>query len=202
MAKTQAFLANVMDAFVYAGGELLFSSKALTDSSISIGITAEEVRGGKGNKLIGRFFHDSTFGLELQDALFNLDYIAKNVGSQITPANGVLFEEQVVATSGGLSVSGIPSDFLGLGTLGWFSKPGEDEWTKFTFVGSTSQDATVTEGDTYCVKYMNGLACDQVIVPSEFVPDEVTVILRGDLYKASKGNDVTTSSVIGHVEVE
>lgn len=201
MAKTQAFLANVMDAFVYAGNELLFTSKALTDSSISIGITAEEVRGGKGNKLIGRFFHDSTFGLELQDALFNLDYIAKNVGTQITPANGVLFEEQVVASNSALTVAGTPADFLGLGTIGWYSLPGEDEWTKFTFQGNTSTDASVTSGDTYCVKYINDLACEQVIVPSEFVPDEVTVVLRGDLYKASKGNDVTTSSVIGHVEV-
>lgn len=201
MAKTQAFLANVMDAFVYAGNELLFTSKALTDSSISIGITAEEVRGGKGNKLIGRFFHDSTFGLELQDALFNLDYIAKNVGTQITPANGVLFEEQVVASNSALTVAGTPADFLGLGTIGWYSLPGEDEWTKFTFQGNTSTDASVISGDTYCVKYINDLACEQVIVPSEFVPDEVTVVLRGDLYKASKGNDVTTSSVIGHVEV-
>ena len=202
MAKTQAFLANVMDAFVYAGDELLFTSKALTDSSISIGITAEEVRGGKGNKLIGRFFHDSTFGLELQDALFNLDYIAKNVGAQITQSNGVLYEEQIVASNGALTVTGNPADFLGLGTLGWYSLPGEDEWTKFTFSGSTSLDADVTSGDTYCVKYINNLACEQVVVPSEFVPDEVTVILRGDLYKASKGNDVTTSSVIGHITVE
>lgn len=202
MAKTQAFLANVMDAFVYAGDELLFTSKALTDSSISIGITAEEVRGGKGNKLIGRFFHDSTFGLELQDALFNLDYIAKNVGAQITQANGVLFEEQVVASNGALTATGTPADFLGLGAIGWYAKPGEDEWTKFTFNGSVSTDASVVNGDTYCIKYINNLACEQVIVPSEFVPDEVTVILKGDLYKASKGNDVTTSSVIGHVEVE
>lgn len=201
MAKTQAFLANVMDAFVYAGDELLFTSKALTDSSISIGITAEEVRGGKGNKLIGRFFHDSTFSLELQDALFNLDYIAKNVGTQITPATGALYEEQVVAAGGALSVSGVPSDFLGMGNLGWYSLPGEDEWTKFSFNGNASADATVIDGETYCVKYINDLACEQVIVPSEFVPDEVTVVLKGDLYKASKGNDVTTSSIIGHVEV-
>lgn len=201
MAKTQAFLANVMDAFVYAGDELLFTSKALTDSSISIGITAEEVRGGKGNKLIGRFFHDSTFSLELQDALFNLDYIAKNVGTEITPATGVLFEEQVVAAGGALTVTGTPGDFLGVGSIGWYAVPGSDEWTKFTFSGSASMDAVVTDGDTYCVKYINGLPCEQVIVPSEFVPDEVTVVLRGDLYKASKGNDVTTSSVIGHVEV-
>ena len=81
MAKTKAFLANVMDAYVYSQNQLLFTSKALTDSSISIGVTAEEIRGGKGNKLIGRFFHDSTFGLTLQDALFNLEYIAHNVGS-------------------------------------------------------------------------------------------------------------------------
>lgn len=44
--KTKVFLANVMDAYVYNSvGDLLFTSKALTDSSISIGLTAEEIRG-------------------------------------------------------------------------------------------------------------------------------------------------------------
>ena len=110
----KAFLANVMDAYVYSGDQLLFTSKALTDSSISIGITAEEIRGGKGNKLIGRYFHDSSFGLELQDALFELGYIAHNVGSQVvTGTNGALTEEQVVASgAGALSVSGTPYDTL------------------------------------------------------------------------------------------
>ena len=110
----KAFLANVMDAYVYAGDQLLFTSKALTDSSISIGITAEEVRGGKGNKLIGRYFHDSSFGLTLQDALFELGYIAHNVGSQVVSGTGgMLTEEQVTATGAGtLTVSGTPYDFL------------------------------------------------------------------------------------------
>lgn len=210
MAKTKAFLANVMDAYVYSQDQLLFTSKALTDSSISIGVTAEEIRGGKGNKLIGRFFHDSTFGLELQDALFNLEYIAHNVGSQIVSGEGSsLKEEQVVATgAGALTVSGTPVDFLNQGTIGWVAAPGSDEWETFTFSGSSATDVTLSDGsalisgDTYCVKYMNETACDEIIIPADFVPDEVTVILKGDLYKASKGNDVSTSSVIGHIEVE
>ena len=49
---------------------------------------------------------------------------------------------------------------------------------------------------------MNEVACDEIIVPADFVPDEVTVILKGDLYKASKGNDVSTSSIVGHIEIE
>ena len=210
MAKTKAFLANVMDAYVYSQNQLLFTSKALTDSSISIGVSAEEIRGGKGNKLIGRFFHDSTFGLTLQDALFNLEYIAHNVGSQIVSGEGsALAEEQVVATgAGALTVSGSPADFLGQGVIGWVAKPGSDEWETFTFSGSSATDVVLADGsalingDTYCVKYMNEVACDEVVVPADFVPDEVTVILKGDLYKASKGNDVSTSSIIGHIEVE
>lgn len=206
----KAFLANVMDAYVYAGDQLLFTSKALTDSSISIGITAEEVRGGKGNKLIGRYFHDSSFGLTLQDALFELGYIAHNVGSQVVSGtSGMLTEEQITATgSGALTVSGTPYDFLSLGTIGWIAKPGSDEWSTFTFSGSSATGVTladgsaIIEGDTYCVKYMSEAPCDEVVISADFVPDEVSVVLKGDLYKASKGNDVSTSSIIGHIEVD
>lgn len=206
----KAFLANVMDAYVYAGDQLLFTSKALTDSSISIGITAEEVRGGKGNKLIGRYFHDSSFGLTLQDALFELGYIAHNVGSQVVSGtSGMLTEEQITATgSGALTVSGTPYDFLSLGTIGWITKPGSDEWSTFTFSGSSATGVTladgsaIIEGDAYCVKYMSEAPCDEVVISADFVPDEVSVVLKGDLYKASKGNDVSTSSIIGHIEVD
>lgn len=206
----KAFLANVMDAYVYSGDQLLFTSKALTDSSISIGVTAEEIRGGRGNRLIGRYFHDSSFGLELQDALFELGYIAHNVGSTVvTGTGGALTEEQVVATgAGALTVSGTPYDFLSLGTIGWVAAPGSDSWSTFTFSGQSATGVTLSDGssliqgDTYCVKYMAEAACDEVIIGADFVPDEVSVVLKGDLYKASRGNDVSTSSVIGHIEID
>lgn len=211
MANTKAFLANVMNAYVYSGDQLLFTSKALTDSSISIGVNAEEVRGGKGNKLIGRYFHDSTFSLELQDALFNLDYIAKNVGASISAQEGgILAEEQVTATaSGALTVSGVPQDFFDKGKIGWIAEVGEDTWYQFAFADDSSSATNVVVGSTpiaqgtaYCVKYMKQSAIEEVTVPADIVPDEVTVILKGDLYKASKGNDVSTSSIIGHIEIE
>lgn len=212
MAKTSVFLANVMDAYVYAGDQLLFVSKALTDSSINIGITADEVRAGKGNKLIGRLFHDSSFALELQDALFNLETIALNVGSAVTSGLGAgLKEEQIVATDvGKLVVVGAPQDFMNLGRLGWISTPDSDAWAKFEFDdgAATAEDVMLADGTpieagaTYCVKYFTEAACDEVIINGEYVPSEVSVILVGDLYKASKGGSNTSSSVVGHIEID
>jgi hypothetical protein len=49
---------------------------------------------------------------------------------------------------------------------------------------------------------MSEASCDEVTISADFVPDEVSVVLKGDLYKASKGNDVSTSSIIGHIEVD
>jgi hypothetical protein len=49
---------------------------------------------------------------------------------------------------------------------------------------------------------MSEAPCDEVVISADFVPDEVSVVLKGDLYKASKGNDVSTSSIIGHIEVD
>lgn len=36
-------------------------------SSITIGVTAEDIRGGEGNKLWGQYFHDSQMSLKLTD---------------------------------------------------------------------------------------------------------------------------------------
>ena len=51
--KTKVFLAGVMDAFVYAGNQLMFTAKTLVDSSITFTLTAEDIRGGKANALLG-----------------------------------------------------------------------------------------------------------------------------------------------------
>ena len=121
----------------------------------------------------------------------------------------MLTEEQIVATgAGALSVSGTPYGFLSLGTIGWIAKPGSDNWSTFEFNGADAtgvvlaDGSTIIDGDTYCVKYMNEAPCDEIVVNADFVPDEVTVVLKGDLYKASKGNDVSTSSIIGHIEID
>lgn len=210
MAKSQCFLGGVMDAYVYQGDQLLFVSKALTDSSINIGVTAEEIRAGKGNKLLGKLYHDSTFGLELQDAIFDLNYIGLNCGAQVVAGNGELKEEQIECTEEGkLEASFMPKDFMSLGRLGWISNTDQSEWIKFEFDtdASTAQGVEfegqpIVVGEKYCIKYVADTDCEEITIPADFVPAEVSVILRGDLYKASKGGDVSSSSVAGHVEVE
>lgn len=67
-----AFLAGVGTAEVFNGNQLMFRSKSLTDEGWSLGITAEEIRGGAANALLGQYFHDSNLSVTLTDALFDL----------------------------------------------------------------------------------------------------------------------------------
>ena len=61
-----------------------FSANTLTDSTLNISVTAEEVRGGWGNQLLGKIFHDTNFGVNLTEATWSLDYLAAQIGSQIS----------------------------------------------------------------------------------------------------------------------
>lgn len=211
MAKQNVFLAGVMDAYVFVGENLLFTSKALTDSSLNISVSPQEIRAGKGNKLLGRLFTDSSFGVTLQDALFNLEVLSLNAGSTITAGLGsALKEEQITAVGDGeLIVTGTPQDFLGYGTIGWISKPGEDSWARFEFdAGSAtaenvqlSDGSLIESGKIYCTKYINQASVEEVIIPGEIIPSEVTLVLDGNLYRASQGASDTAASVVGHLQV-
>lgn len=210
--KTKVFLAGVMDAYGYAGNQLLFTSKTLVDSSISFALTAEDIRGGKANALIAQYFHDSGMSLSMTDALFDLNYLALKVGQSINAdsTSGALAEEQVeVAVNGQITVSGIPADFMTYGKCGWIAKPGSESWNVFDFTdGATATGVTFADGSTpmagdiCCVKYMNEVVCDELIIPSEFVPGEITLVLKGNLYRAGVSQDIATSSIIGTLEVE
>ena len=59
MAK-QHFLAGVGRALLFKGNDLIGVAKTLTESTFDFSITAEDVRGGQGNGLLGRYFHDSS----------------------------------------------------------------------------------------------------------------------------------------------
>lgn len=207
MADTRAFLAGVADVDLFVGEELMLQAKTLTDSSISIGVTAEEIRGGQGAQLIGRYFHTTTFSVDLTDVLFQLDYIALNIGSAIDNTGthgGELITEEVIAAENKLTVTGTAHDFMGLGVIGWYKLPEDENWTTFHFNedAKTSADATVTTGTTYCVKYMNSADAETITVSADFVPDEVTMVMKAKLFKASRGEGISSSSQIGVAEIE
>lgn len=42
-------------------------AKTLTESTFNFSISAEEIRGGQGNALFGKYFHDSSLAITLTD---------------------------------------------------------------------------------------------------------------------------------------
>ena len=61
------FLAGVGRALIFKNFDLIGVAKTLTDSTFDFTITGEEIRGGSGNALFGKYFHDSNLKVTLTD---------------------------------------------------------------------------------------------------------------------------------------
>ena len=87
------FLASVGNAKLLGKVNGEFTSiadvRTLTESTLSFSTTMEEVRAGEGAQLYGRFAHDSSMTVTLTDAMFDMEYIALQVGSAIRDNGGL-----------------------------------------------------------------------------------------------------------------
>lgn len=187
-------------------GDLIVTSKTLTDSGISFSVTAEDVRGGMANKLLGQYFHDSGMSLTLTDALFSLQYLSLNVGGTISVGGNVMTNDQITTTvENQITVPTTPQSFSTLGTIGWYSTAGSDNWTKITFNGNTATVSGLAVGSIVCVKYIIADATmEQFTVSSAFIPSQCYALLTLPLFKAGTDNTTsyTSSSKVGEVQVE
>lgn len=203
-------LAGVGDISLFdqGTGEIIVTSKTLTDSGINFSVTAEDIRGGRANAILGKYFHDTAMELTLTDALFSLEYLALNVGGTITASSNVFTTEQITTTvADSITVSETPQIFGTVGTIGWYRLPSSDNWTKITFDATTKTAVVpnVPVGTTVCVKYIhNDASASQFVVSSAFIPDQVHAVLTLPLFKATVGSDssYTSSSKVGEVQVD
>lgn len=201
-------LAGVGDIqlFDQSTGEIIVTSKTLTDSGINFSVTAEDIRGGMANAILGKYFHDTAMELTLTDALFSLEYLALNVGGTITASSNVLTMEQVTTTvADTITVTNTPQTFGTIGTIGWYSLAGKDDWKKITFEGKDAAVSGLAEGTTVCVKYIyTDASAEQFTVSSAFIPNQVHAILTLPLFKSTQGSDAsfTSSSKVGEVQVD
>lgn len=202
---SRQFLAGAATVDMLVGDQLIATATTLLDSSITVGSTAEEVRGGPGAKLLGKYYHTSTFDINLTDVLFKLEYFAFQTGSAIQQIADVFTSEQVTLGAGGSgTITGTPAVYQSYGTIGWAAKPGSDAYQKITFTEKAFTVAGAKEGDIYCVKYIStDNAARQITISSSFIPSEVTLVMTANLYRAGgRGeNDVNNSSKIGVVQV-
>ena len=174
-------LAGVGDIqlFDQSTGEIIVTSKTLTDSGINFSVTAEDIRGGMANAILGKYFHDTAMELTLTDALFSLEYLALNVGGTISASANVLTMEQITTSvAETITVTDTPQTFGNIGTIGWYSIAGKDDWKKITFEGKDATVAGLAEGTTVCVKYIHtDASAEQFTVSSAFIPDQCYAIL-------------------------
>lgn len=201
------FLAGTGTALLFKGQNLIGVAKTLTESSISFAVTAEEIRAGRGNALFGRYFHDSSMTGTLNDAMFDISYIGMVLGTNVRQGGLSIKEEgSTVATANQIPITATPTAVSGA-LIGWYQKPGADDndWTVGTIKGTEGAyyiEATGAKpNDKYCVKYFyQDENARSIIVPAQFVPDEIHVVIITDLFSGDPSSE--GASTVGRLIVD
>lgn len=182
------YLAGVGTALLFKGNDLIGVAKTLTESTFNFAITAEDIRGGKGNGLLGRYFHDSTLTATLTDAMFDLNYIALSLGVNVEFGGLSVKEEELkVGADSTVTTTETPVAFDGT-MIGWYKKPTDTDWTIGTIAGNKMTIAGGTQDAVYCVKYFYQNAnAKSITIKSQYVPATLHVVILTDLYSGKVG---------------
>lgn len=182
------YLAGVGTALLFKGNDLIGVAKTLTESTFNFAITAEDIRGGKGNGLLGRYFHDSTLTATLTDAMFDLNYIALSLGVNVESGGLSVKEEELkVGEDSTVTTTETPVAFDGT-MIGWYKKPTDTDWTIGTIAGNKMTITGGTKDAVYCVKYFYQNAnAKSITIKSQYVPATLHVVVLTDLYSGKVG---------------
>ena len=189
------------NATLFDGERLVASANTLIDSGITIGLSFEDIRAGQGNKLYGRYAHTSTFDLKLTDAMFNLEYLAMNTGSDISLGGDVMVDEELTSTAKKITLSKTAVAISGSKVYAYAKKSGTDNvYDKYAVAQDNSIEVPID--GTYCIRYMytNDLA-SKMVVKANFIPKTLTLILEANLYSGGSC-DIETSTLAGKVTIK
>lgn len=212
MAK--ALLAGVanVDLFDISNSQLIVSTKTLTDSSLNMATTGEEARGGQGNVLLGKYYHDSSFGLTLTDQIYDLNYIALNCGGGITAGSDVMKDEQVTCTvANQITISEVPKIFGSTNKIFiWYKKKNDTNYLVKELTSGEANAKVITGlnnlamGDIVCVKYMKtSEGARKFTVNANYIPSVVYAKMTISLFRTGvTGEALTSSSKIGNLIID
>ena len=203
------FMAGVANAEIFKGNDLFATAKTLTDSSITIGVTGEDVKAGQGAMLYGKYFHSATMGLKMTDAMFRLEYIAANVGSEIELGGDVFCEEEIEipSTDSGepIELAKIAVPFLsGSNKIYAYIKKAEDTYyiTKEVIDNKITLAVNPLKDTKYCVKYLyTNESARKITINANFTPDTLSVYLTAPLF-AGDAADPSTGTKVGSVTIK
>ena len=168
-------------------------------------LDAEELRGGQANALWGKYFHTSTFDLKITDAMFNLEYLAANVGADIERGGDIFMDETLTANESGeitLSATAVPVRTGGVTYA--YIRPASNGGAKRTSYQVTGDNKVtgLTPDAQYCVRYMyTNASSRKMIVNSNFIPGTFSIILTANLFAGDACN-VETATHIGTLTIK
>ena len=223
------FLASVGNAEAYAArnGEFahVLSARTLTESTLGFTSSMEEVRAGQGAKLYGRFNHSAGMTVSLTDAMFDMNYIALQTGSQIqTGASAIYAKDSYTAVTGATKTVALTKEPVAIGTacgldkkVVWFRASGcnptqEDISVVIDGTDNKYEDGNLTvgatdatkfvDGVTYCISYfaMDNLA-DLIKISANFIPAEMVLVLTAKLFEGD-ANAPETGKPAGEITIK
>ena len=223
------FLASVGNAEAYAArnGEFahVLSARTLTESTLGFTSSMEEVRAGQGAKLYGRFNHSAGMTVSLTDAMFDMNYIALQTGSQIqTGASAIYTKDSYTAVTGATKTVALTKEPVAIGTacgldkkVVWFRASGcnptqEDISVVIDGTDNKYEDGNLTvgatdaakfvDGVTYCISYfaMDNLA-DLIKISANFIPAEMVLVLTAKLFEGD-ANAPETGKPAGEITIK
>lgn len=224
--RAEAFTVDKDGNFVH-----YFDANTMTDSTINISTTAEEIRGGWGNQLLGKIFHDSNFAVNLTEAMWSLDYLAAQIGTSIN--QGETFDLKYTTIKAGAEgaltltvATDLKNDTItpmfknskGLcastNSLIVWGKDCNDKMYTFTATPTPSEGSPTSytleavnktkfnEGDSICITYpVEATDCEQIIVNAAYAPKEFSLYLYGKIF-AGNGCQKSKGKKVGKFVIE
>ena len=191
---------------MFDGDNLIGVAKTLTESTFNFSISNEEIRGGQGNALFGKYFHDSNLSVTLTDAMFKLEYLAANLGVDISMGGLSVYEStssgEVVRADGSILLTETPTLING-SLLAWYKKPADANWSVTTAVQSGTdyiiRPAGAVENDSFCIKYFyQNENARSIIINTQYGPKPIHLVIMNDLF-AGDTADVGSATRYGRI---
>ena len=197
------FTAGPARAIFFYGQKLIGVGKTLSETIFNASITGEEVRGGPGNLLYGKYFHDPNLNIQITDAMFNLQYVAASLGVDVNQGGVSLYESakagETVGAGGKITLTETAVAFDG-SILAWYKKPADDDWTVATVSENAITIPSAKTGDHYCVKYFyQNMNAKSITIKAQYVPKTLHLVLINDLYSGDVANVAASTSKYGRL---
>lgn len=153
-----------------------------------------------------KYFHTSTFDLKLTDAMFNLEYLAANVGSAIEMGGDVFKDEELTANENGeitLSLTAVPIRTGSTVTYAYVREATNGGAKRSAILVNEDNKVTgLTPDVKYCVRYMyNDGNSRKMTINSNFIPSTFNIVMTAPLFAGDACN-VTSATQIGQLTIK